>query len=278
MAETPMLGAVRRELQQHIGYRERGTNDTPFNRQFGTLPGYPHGGYGYPWCHTFLSVSLLKAGLTSNVDFPWTAGCSSGVAWFKGRGRFGTVPREGAFVYYGAGGGTHVEWVEKVTAGEITTIGGNTSGSLAGQYFNGDGVYRKTVARSSPRIYGYGYPDYSKEDDMPSPKEYADAVYERFTHTLNPELWAVREGILENGQKVDPRTALRQIWAYAKDGYNKDREILAKLEAHDATIRALVEALAAKDGAVDVEALVDRIRQEIAGIRIRLDTSTDKTD
>ncbi len=223
-------------------------------------------------------MSLLKAGLTPNVDCPWTAGCVGGVAWFKAHGRFGSTPREGAFVYYGTGGGTHVEWVEKVTASEITTIGGNTSGSLAGQYFNGDGVYRKTVARNSPRIYGYGYPDYSKEDDMPSAKEVADAVVERLTYTLSEDLWAVREGILSKGQKIDPRTFMRQAWAYGKDGYARHREILAKLDAHDATIRALVEALAAKDGAVDVEALVDRIRQEIAGIRIRLDTSTDKTD
>ncbi len=272
------LERVHQEVQQHIGYRERGTNDTPFNHEFGRLPGYPADGFGYPWCHTFVSVCLKRAGLSPNVDFPWTAGCATGVAWFKARGRFGSTPREGALVYYGAGGGTHVEWVEKVTSQNITTIGGNTAGSLDGTYFNGDGVYRKTVARSSPRIYGYGYPDYSQEDDMPSAKEVADAVYERLTGTVTADVWAAREKLLDVGQKLDPKTAIRQLWAYGKDGYARHREILAKLEAHDATIRALVEALASRDDAIDVEALMARIRQELEGISIRLDTGPDKTD
>ncbi|HZG35514.1 MAG TPA: peptidoglycan-binding domain-containing protein [Gaiellaceae bacterium] len=43
----------------------------------------------------------------------------------------------------------------------LTTIGGNTSGSVDGKaFFNGNGVYQKTVQRSS-RIHGYGRPLYS---------------------------------------------------------------------------------------------------------------------
>ncbi|GGK61077.1 hypothetical protein Sme01_02700 [Sphaerisporangium melleum] len=271
------LERVRREVQRHIGYREHGTNDTPFNREFGKLPGYPADGYGYPWCHTFVSVCLGRAGLSPDVEFPWTAGCGTGVTWFRARGRFGTVPREGALVYYGPGGGTHVEWVEKVTPGEITTIGGNTSGSLDGRYFNGDGVYRKTVARSSPRIYGYGYPDY-EGDDMPSAKEVADAVVERLTYTLTKDLWAVREGLFPEGQKIDPKTFMRQVWAYGKDGYNKDREILARLDAQNEALKAMAEALAAKDAAVDPDALVARIREAIEHVTIRLDAGPEKTD
>lgn len=267
----PGVDAVRKELTRHIGYRERGTNDTAFNREFGKIPGYPHDGYGYPWCHSFLSVCLKRAGLTPNEDFPWTAGCEVGVAWFRARGRFGSTPKPGAFVYYGPGGGTHVEWVEKVTTSSIVTIGGNTSGSLDGAYFNGDGVYRKTVSRSSSRIYGYGYPIY-KEDDMPSAKEIADAVYERFTHQVAKGVWAEREGILDQGQKIDPRTALRQIWAYGKDGYHRHREVLAKLDAQNAAIRTLADALATRDAAINADELVERIRAEIASIKVRLVT------
>jgi hypothetical protein len=265
---------VRRELARHVGYRERGTNDTIFNREFGKIPGYPHDGFGYPWCHSFLSVGLKRAGLKPGEHFPWTAGCLAGVAWFKERRRWGATPRVGALVYYGPGGGTHVEWVEKVTGSTIVTIGGNTSGSLAGEYHNGDGVYRKTVSRSSSRIYGYGYPIY-EEDDMPSAKEIADAVYARFSHEVAEGVWAEREGILAEGQKIEPRTAFRQIWAYSKDGYHRHREVLAKLEAHDATIRALVEALAARDAAIDVDALLDRIRAELSRVTVRLDVADD---
>ncbi len=49
----------------------------------------------------------------------------------------------------------------------IRTIGGNTGGSLAGSYFNGDGVYEKTVKRSSPSIAGFGRPAYGTAGGVP---------------------------------------------------------------------------------------------------------------
>jgi hypothetical protein len=109
------------------------------------------------------------------------------------------------------------------------------------------------------------------EDDMPTAKEIADAVYERLSHVATKDVWAVREGILEVGQEVDPRTAFRQIWAYGKDGYHRQRDILARLDAQNATIRALADALATRDGAVDVDALIGRIRSEIEKVTVRLD-------
>lgn len=262
---------VQRELSRHVGYRESGTNNTPFNRELGRIPGYPHDGFGYPWCHSFLSVGLKRAGLTPGADFPWTAGCLTGVSWFKARGRWGTTPRPGALVYYGPSGGTHVEWVEKVTSGSIVTIGGNTSGSLAGEFHNGDGVYRKTVARNSSRIYGYGYPDYEEDDVALSAadiKKISDAVYERFTHKVTEDVWAYKAGILDLDQRVDPRTALRQIWAYGKDGYHRDRDILVGLEGLTAAVKELA---ASRDGDLDVDAFMARITEAIEGVTVRLD-------
>ena len=146
------------EARKDAGYRESGTNLTKFNKWLGQIPGYPHDGYGYPWCHSFVSYCLAHS---NNAGAgPRTAGCESGVAWFRGRGRLHETPRVGDLVYYGAGGGTHVELVVGVSSGAIQTVGGNTSGSLGGNYFNGNGVYEKTVSRSSSRIYGYGRPSY----------------------------------------------------------------------------------------------------------------------
>lgn len=112
-----------------------------------------------------------------------------------------------------------------------------------------------------------------EDDDMPSAKEIAEAVYDRFTHEVTDDVWAAREKILEPGQEIDPRTAFRQIWAYAKDGYHKDREILARLDAQNATIKALADALASRDASVDVDALVARIRSEIETVTVRLDVA-----
>jgi CHAP domain len=146
------------EARKHVGYRETGDNDTKFNRWLGKIPGYPHGGFGYPWCSSFLSYCLAHS--QNAAAGPRTAGCPVGVAWFRSRKRFGARPKVGDFVYYGPGGKTHVELVAAVGATTITTIGGNTGGSIGGTYFNGDGVYEKTVARSSPAIHGFGRPSY----------------------------------------------------------------------------------------------------------------------
>ena len=146
------------EATKHLGFRESGENDTKFNRWLGPIQGFPHGGFGYPWCHSFLSFCLAHSN-NANAG-PRTAGCLSGVAWFKQRGRFSSEPQVGDLVYYGDGGGTHVELVVGVAADRLETIGGNTSGSVDGKtFFNGDGVFRKTVMRTS-RIFGYGRPLY----------------------------------------------------------------------------------------------------------------------
>ncbi|MEU7863480.1 peptidoglycan-binding domain-containing protein [Nonomuraea sp. NPDC049141] len=83
--------------------------------------------------------------------------------WFKQRDRFNQTPRVGSQVFYGPGGGTHVELVIEVGSDYIKTIGGNTSGSYDGKYHEGNGVYRKTINRGSSRIYGYGHPRYTAE-------------------------------------------------------------------------------------------------------------------
>jgi hypothetical protein len=148
------------EARKHLGYRESGDNDTKFNHWLGAIAGYGAGGFGYPWCHAFVSYCL---GHSDNAGAgPRTAGCSAGVSWFKAQGRFGNQPHVGDLVYYGPGGGTHVELVVGVSGNTIDTIGGNTSGRAAvgARLFNGDGVYQKAVTRTS-RIFGYGSPNYA---------------------------------------------------------------------------------------------------------------------
>jgi hypothetical protein len=147
------------EARKHLGYRETGENDTKFNRWLGKIPGYPHGGFGYPWCSSFVSYCLAHS--QNAAAGPRTAACAAGVEWFRSRKRFGKKPKPGDLVYYGPGGKTHVEIVAAVGPSSFTTIGGNTGGSLGGAYYNGNGVYEKTVARSSPAIHGFGRPRYA---------------------------------------------------------------------------------------------------------------------
>lgn len=83
-----------------------------------------------------------------------------------------------------------------------------------------------------------------EDDDMPSAKEIADAVYERLTGTVTKDVWAAREKLLDVGQKLDPRTAIRQVWAYAKGSYNRLGAIAKQLDEQAAELKALREEIA----------------------------------
>lgn len=151
----------------------------------------------------------------------------------------------------------HVGIVEtNLGDGRVATIEGNT----------GDACKRRV--RASNVIAGFWNPPYDQEDDMPSAKEIADAVYDRFTHKVTEDVWASKAGILDPGQKIDPRTALRQIWAYGKDGYHRDRDILVGLEALTVAVKELA---ASRDGDLDVDAFMARITEAIEGVTVRLD-------
>ncbi|WP_344580843.1 peptidoglycan-binding protein [Nonomuraea roseoviolacea] len=153
-----------RIARNEIGYRETGVNHTRYADEVPSL----RWAQNQPWCATFLSWVFLKAGAPGIA--PCTASCLAGVAWFKARKRWHLSPKVGDLVFYGPNGGTHVELVVEVSDTHITTVGGNTAGSLDGRYFNGDGVYEKTIPRSSDRIYGYGRPVYSASTTTTVPR------------------------------------------------------------------------------------------------------------
>lgn len=157
---------VIRVARKEEGYQETGRNHTKYPPAVPSL----EWAQNQPWCATFVAWVFLMADVRGLA--PVTASCEVGANWFKRQGRFGQTPRVGSIVYYGPRGSVHVEIVTEVAANRIRTIGGNTSGSLDGQYFNGDGVYEKWVERDSPRIHGYGYPDYEPEtpSDIKVPK------------------------------------------------------------------------------------------------------------
>jgi hypothetical protein len=146
--------------------------------------------------------------------------------------------------------------------GRMQTIEGNT----------GDACKRRV--RAANVVAGFWNPPYSKEDDVALTDadltKIANKVYERFTHNVTEDVWAFKVGLLDPGQKIDPRTAFRQIWAYGKDGYQQTREIQVRLEALTTAVR---EMAAAHDG-VDVDALMARIEEAIEGVTVRLDVGS----
>lgn len=150
------LNKLLKILEDEVGYREGPkNNETKYAREVKEL----NWANFQPWCATFTCWAFIKAGGKKNTDFPLTASCLSQVSWGRKHGRFFTKPKVGDLVMFGPGGGTHVEIVVKVSGNTITTIGGNTSGSWGGKYWDGNGVYKKT--RSASSVYGYVRPVYS---------------------------------------------------------------------------------------------------------------------
>ncbi|QBZ73389.1 endolysin [Streptomyces phage Heather] len=137
-----------------VGYHEGRSNGHWNNDQkySDETPGLEWSDY-QAWCATFISWCAMKAKVADL--FPRTASCATGVAWFRNKGRFSAYPAVGAQIFYGSGGGTHTELCIGYDADNVYSIGGNTN--LDGSP-EGDGVYRKTHARRSDYVYGYGYP------------------------------------------------------------------------------------------------------------------------
>ncbi|WP_083733195.1 CHAP domain-containing protein [Actinomadura sp. CNU-125] len=202
-----------------------------------------------PWCDMSITYWARHAGTTAAVlpggdraFTPWHAGDFQKI----GRWHTGTVgelnraePGDVVFFDWGysnsIGAIDHVGVIEKVLGGgRVQTIEGNT----------GDACKRRV--RSASVIAGYGRPAWDEEDDVSA-----------------KEVWDEPIDTGDGKKRWKARTVLGHLEK------SQDR-IEAKLDAQQATIDKLVDALGAAQG-VDLEALKTEIRQAIEGISVRLD-------
>ncbi|MGN0436078.1 MAG: CHAP domain-containing protein, partial [Wujia sp.] len=114
---------------------------------------------GQPWCATFVWWCMQVSGVPSD-SYPQTAWVPSIKSWFSQRGAFrarGTyVPKGGDYIIFGDS--SHVGIVEYVADGQVHTIEGNTSDSVA----------RRTYWLDSTYILGYGIMNYAVDNVGPS--------------------------------------------------------------------------------------------------------------
>ena len=142
-----------------IGFVEAGGADgksgniTPYGAWYGLQ--------AQPYCAMALSWCAAKSGDLKAFGGKW-AFCPSWVNHFKDAGQWGQEPRVGAIVFFnfGANEAVHVEWVESVHTGYVTTIGFNTGPDNAGSQNNGGGCYRRNRS-TTWGVEGYGYPVYT---------------------------------------------------------------------------------------------------------------------
>lgn len=137
--------------------------------QIGNVGGEPYWSwYGFEsrvaWCHCFVSWCADQCGYLEAGIIPNTAGCCTGVDWFKAKGQWvdGSVePVPGMIIYFDwdnkgdsgpqDGFSDHVGIVEKVENGYVYTVEGNTGDSCAERQY--------TIGHYE--ILGYGVPKYN---------------------------------------------------------------------------------------------------------------------
>ena len=126
---------------KEVGYKAYGGNKTKYSAWYGMN--------GAAWCHMFASWCANQADISTDV-VPKTASTSTGMQWFKDRGRFkykgSYTPKRNDFVYFKSDGASHVGIVEYVSGSTLHTIEGNTS----------DAVKKRTYPLSYHTITGYG--------------------------------------------------------------------------------------------------------------------------
>lgn len=161
-----------------IGYKEKASNSqlddktanagsnnwTKYARDLHAAGYYQAPKNGYAWCDMFVDWDFLKLG-GSKEKGEWLecqtglygAGCEWSSNCYRWAGRFGTEPKIGAQIFFGkAGAEEHTGIVENFDDKYVYTIEGNTSNMVA----------RRTYARTSSYIVGYGYPRYDEEEEV----------------------------------------------------------------------------------------------------------------
>ena len=148
------------EARKHLGYPRDGRRTTRSSTA-GSAPigGYPHGGFGYPWCHAFVSYCLCalrqRRRRAADGRLPRRRG------WFQQRGRFLSEP-QGWRHRLLRPRRRHARRARRRRRAKHDPDDRRQHVGVGRRptFFNGDGVYEKTVQRTS-RIFGYGRPEYS---------------------------------------------------------------------------------------------------------------------
>ncbi|MCO5970517.1 CHAP domain-containing protein [Actinoallomurus soli] len=162
--KLPTAADVLKLAESQVGTTENATGGSKFNQWFMTTP-YAKAGAARDggsvsdyanasWCDMFVTWvgdTLGVKGMGGDAFTP------SHAKWFISQGRWGSVPKPGAVVFFSwSGGGVdnidHVGLVVKDNHdGTIQTVEGNTDDAV------------KVRTRNTSTVVGYGYPDYPQQ-------------------------------------------------------------------------------------------------------------------
>lgn len=139
-------GQVLQEARSHLGYTERGNNQTIFWAAL--KPEWQ----GSPWCAAFVQYCLAKHGVRDLLDgVPLPYYTPSMESWARKNGRWimSKDAQPGDVLLFTEKATVHTGFLEAQDgANYVVAIEGNTSSGAGGSQTNGDGVYRRRRPRS----------------------------------------------------------------------------------------------------------------------------------
>lgn len=153
--------------------------------QAGVLGGYKYKdwyGMDENWCTMFVTWCADEAGFIEQGIIPKTASVSVLQEWFIARDLYKTAdsgykPKAGDIIIFLEGmshSGIVVSYDEETD--RVTTIEGNSGGSITNPYHIGSGVLERERPRLATTISGYGTPDYPEGGEGAGPLSTADGT------------------------------------------------------------------------------------------------------
>lgn len=223
-----IVEVAKTQIGYHEGSLEGTTNSsnnyTKYNVWNGKISGYGSNGYGYAWCHAFVSWCANQAGIGTDI-VPKTAGTSTGRSFFVNQGTYrqsaanggSYVPQAGDIIYYGSGSSpSHV--------GIVSDCDGSTVYTIEGNYSNKVGT--RAINLSNSYIIGYGVPNYKGVNPNPDPiptkwyDEYslADVGTDFCAYIINTEAWKHITNESNNNVIMHNENGYaEQIWRFTKN-------------------------------------------------------------
>lgn len=201
-----------------VGYKETGTNHNKFAAYIDK--NYPDF-YNYPkqnveWCDVFVDYCVLVNSASEEEALSVLcqpkksagAGCKYSYNYYKAKKRTGKEAKIGAQIFFGNTEPTHTGIVVDITDTSVITVEGNS----------GDQVKKHTYKKDSSKIFGYGYPRYTEEDQEkpePTPEPAAPASL------TDAEITAIAKQVREGKFGNDPERKAKLIELYGEDGRNR---------------------------------------------------------
>ena len=173
---------------------------------------------GFPWCAVFVDYLFLeccnwdlKQAAAIKYHGIYDAVVDYAIDNYRANGAWYTEPEIGDQIFFCDSNGDpcHTGLVVDVDDTYVHTIEGNTSGDEFNA--NGGGVFAKKYKKNYWRIYGYGRPQYEREDDTMTKDEILKELGDQYIHTYE-ELpkWAkpyvrymLDHGIINGGTDYD---------------------------------------------------------------------------